>query len=177
MRKEKSKTLNFIHSCIIQKSIILNSNCNFQYGPEEFVVEGTSGNNDNRYASRAIGIYNTENFYDSTSGSWYPTGSAGPSYGSQTTTAINYHNAGHSSHVGAQGHEHYGIPSINPHLESHLNSPSQPLPPMSSFRGNVTTGQQPNNIGQQPNVSSYNMPLQHNLQSDTLVGKALQTVR
>jgi transcription factor 4/12 len=148
------------------------------YVQEEFAVEGPSANNDNRYGtSRPMGMYGSDNFYDAASGSWYPTGSGGPTYGGpQATSSINYHNTGHPSHIGSQGHDHYGIPSINPHLDAHLNnSPSQPLPPMSSFRGNTTTGQ-PSNIVQQSNPSLYNQAIQHNLQSDTLVGKALQTM-
>lgn len=145
----------------------------FQYAPDEFIVEGPS-NNDGRYGNnKAVGgLYGADSFYDTSSGSWYPTAAAGSNYGSQPSPSLSYHNVGPVS----QNHEHYGM-GINTQVDPHLHNP-QPLPPMSSFRGSSNPGQSSNIVHPGPaNPALFNQPLQqHNLQSDTLVGKALQTV-
>lgn len=86
-----------------------------------------------------------------------------------------------------QSHEQQQHYVMSPHLDGpHMSTTPQPLPPMSSFRGGSTNGQ-PNatvsggNSGpSNPNPALYNPSLshhsQHNMQNDTLVGKALQTV-
>lgn len=155
-----------------------------QYGTDEF-VEGPVAADPNRYTSpkgpgggggSGSGIhYGHENFYDAASGSWYsPSGPAG-NYAQSTATGGNYHNVNHTPHMSQQAHEqHYGM---SPHMEApHMSSSTpQPLPPMSSFRGssNGTAVVAPTT-----NPALYNPALshQHNLQNDTLVGKALQTV-
>lgn len=153
-----------------------------QYGQDEF-VEGPV--NDGRYASPKAGVlYQPEQFYDAPSGSWYSTsgGGGGGAYGSQPAPG-NYHNVNHPSHMTQQtsSHEHYGM---SPHMEApHMSTTPQPLPPMSSFRGNSTNGPTTSTVGPAPaNPALYNPSLahhapSHNLQNDTLVGKALQTVR
>jgi len=153
-----------------------------QYGSDEF-AEAPVG--DGRYASPKSGaaIYAPDNFYDAASGSWYSASNSGP-YGPQTTAAGSYHNVNHSSHMSQQGggpsHEHYGM---SPHMVDapHMSTTPQPLPPMSSFRGGSTNG--PTSVGASPSnpAALYNPSLTHhgghgNLQNDTLVGKALQTV-
>lgn len=150
-----------------------------QYGTDEF-VEGPVAADPNRYTSPkgpagGGGVhYAHENFYDSTTGTWYSsTGSSG-SYGQQSTaTGGNYHNVNHTPHMPQQGHEqHYGM---SPHMEApHMSTTPQPLPPMSSFRGSSNGSA----VVPPTNPALYNPTLshQHNLQNDTLVGKALQTV-
>jgi hypothetical protein len=161
-----------------------------QYASDEF-VEGPVGGDPNRYtspkggggggsgsATGAIHHYGHENFYDASSGSWYtPTGSAG-NYAQSTATG-NYHNVNHAPHMSQQGHDqqHYGM---SPHMEtphSHMSTTPQPLPPMSSFRGASSSNGTPV-VAPTTNPSALYPPLghQHNLQNDTLVGKALQTV-
>lgn len=149
-----------------------------QYGSEEF--EGAA--DPNRYSSPkgpgggGGGVhYGHENFYDAASGSWYsPSGSAGGNYAQSTATGGNYHNVNHTPHMSQQGHEqqqHYGM---SPHMEApHMSTTPQPLPPMSSFRGssNGTAVAPTTNPALYPTLSH-----QHNMQNDTLVGKALQTV-
>ncbi|KAL7047130.1 hypothetical protein ACKWTF_002800 [Chironomus riparius] len=144
-----------------------------QYGADEF-VEGppvVNINDPNRYTSpKSSAIYAPENFYDSASGSWYsPAATSGQNY-AQSSTAGNYHNVNHTPHM-AQHESHYGM---SPHIEAppHMSTTPQPLPPMSSFRGS-SNGSTPTT-----NPALYNPTLshQHNLQNDTLVGKALQTM-
>jgi hypothetical protein len=135
-----------------------------QYGGDEFVAEGPV--DANRYAtSKNSGtVYAPENFYDAASGSWYSSGN----YTQNSATQGSYHNVNHTTHMSQQGpHEHY----MSPHV---MDSP-QPLPPMSSFRGNSSNGPA---VPPPSNPALYNPTLnhQHNLQNDTLVGKALQTV-
>lgn len=140
-----------------------------QYGAEEFAVEG-GGPVDGRYTSpKAAGIY-ADSYYDQASGSWYSTTSAGP-YGGPSS---NYHNVAHASHLGPQPHDHYAMsPGVPQHLDpQHMNSP-QPLPPMSSFRGSSNSNGA--SVPPESNPAHYNS--QHSLQNNTLVGKALQTVR
>jgi hypothetical protein len=145
--------------------------------------------NDGRYASpKSGGLYApAENFYDTASGSWYSAsggGGGGPqsSYGPQGSSG-SYHNVNHPSHMTQQAssHEHYGM---SPHMEAppHMSTTPQPLPPMSSFRGGSTNGPTTTAVGPAANPALYNPSLahhapSHNLQNDTLVGKALQTVR
>lgn len=143
-----------------------------QYGADEFVEGPPPVNDPNRYTSpKSSGIYAPDNFYDTASGSWYsPAASSGAANYAQSSTAGNYHNVNHTPHM-AQ-HEHYGM---SPHMEApppHMSTTPQPLPPMSSFRGS-SNGSTP-----ATNPALYNPTLghQHNLQNDTLVGKALQTV-
>lgn len=152
-----------------------------QYGPDDF-VEGPVAD-PNRYTSpkgpgggggNAI-HYGHENFYDAASGSWYsPSGPTG-NYAQSTATGGNYHNVNHTPHMTQQQqHEqHYGM---SPHMEApHMSTTPQPLPPMSSFRGSSNGTA----VAPTTNPALYNPTLghQHNLQNDTLVGKALQTVK
>jgi hypothetical protein len=146
-----------------------------QYAGDEF-VEGPSPVADpNRYTSpKSSGVYAPENFYDASAGSWYSGGAPGNYAQSTSSGAPNYHNVNHAQqqqHMPQQQHDHYGM---SPHIEApHMSTTPQPLPPMSSFRGN-TNGPAPAN-----NPALYNPSIshqQHNLQNDTLVGKALQTV-
>lgn len=146
-----------------------------QYGADEFVEGPVNVNDPNRYTSpKTSGIYAPDNFYDAASGSsWYsPAGSAG-NY-AQSSTAGNYHNVNHTPHMSQ--HEHYGM---SPHMEPpphNMSTTPQPLPPMSSFRGGSSNGSTPSAA----NPAIYNPTIshqqQHNMQNDTLVGKALQTV-
>lgn len=145
-----------------------------QYGADEF-VEGP-GADPNRYTSpkSSGGIYAPDNFYDAASGSWYsPSGSGGNYAQSSTSGGGNYHNVNHATHMTQQqGHEHYGM---SPHMDApHMSTTPQPLPPMSSFRGNSNGP----TVAPPTNPALYNPTIshQHNLQNDTLVGKALQTV-
>lgn len=151
-----------------------------QYGSDEFVEAPADG----RYASpKPNAVYASENFYDASSGSWYPGNGAG-SYNQQQQTSTGYHNV-NPAHLPqqAQSHEHYGM---SPHMESpHLSATPQPLPPMSSFRGPNGNGPSTSTVGA-PNPNLYNSSIpqhhasqqqqQHNITNDTLVGKALQTV-
>lgn len=154
-----------------------------QYAQDEF-VEGQV--NDGRYASpKSAAIYAPDNFYDAATGSWYSAagGGQGPQqYGPQSSSG-SYHNVNHPSHMTQQAssHEHYGM---SPHMEApHMSTTPQPLPPMSSFRGGSTNGPATTSVGPAPtNPAHYNPSLAHHapahgLQNDTLVGKALQTVR
>lgn len=143
----------------------------FQYAPEEFIVEGNPSNDGRFGNNKAVGggLYGADNFYDTSSGSWYPAGASSSNYGSQQSPSLNYHNVGHNN-------EHYGMGGLNPNVDPHLHNP-QPLPPMSSFRGSSNSGQPSNIVHPGPaNPALFNQTIQHNLQSDTLVGKALQTV-
>lgn len=153
-----------------------------QYGTDEF-VEGPV--NDGRYASPKSGaLYAPDNFYDAASGSWYSAsgGGGGGPYGPQSSSG-SYHNVNHPSHMTQQtsSHEHYGM---SPHMDApHMSTTPQPLPPMSSFRGGSSTNGPTTTVGPAPtNPALYNPSLahhapSHNLQNDTLVGKALQTVK
>lgn len=145
-----------------------------QYGSEEF--EGTVDPNRSYTSPKGPsgGIhYGHENFYDAASGSWYSQSGSAGNYAQSTATGGNYHNVNHTPHMSQQGHEqHYGM---SPHMEApHMSTTPQPLPPMSSFRGssNGTV------VAPTTNPALYNPTLshQHNMQNDTLVGKALQTV-
>jgi hypothetical protein len=156
-----------------------------QYGSDEF-AEGPV--NDGRYASpKSAALYAPENFYDAASGSWYSASGGGGgggsgAYGPQSSSG-SYHSVNHPSHMTQQqtsSHEHYGM---SPHMEPpHMSTTPQPLPPMSSFRGGSTNGPATTSVGPAPtNPALYNPTLahhapSHNLQNDTLVGKALQTV-
>lgn len=144
-----------------------------QYASDEFVEAPV---NDGRYAS-------PNSFYDAASGSWYSAAGGGGGSGAYTQSSSgSYHNVNHPSHMSQQtpSHEHYGM---SPHMDSpHMSTTPQPLPPMSSFRGGSTNGPAVSSVGPAPaNSSLYNPSLthhapSHNLQNDTLVGKALQTV-
>lgn len=145
-----------------------------QYGSDEFVEEPV---NDGRFTNqRPSAHYPTDNFYDA---QWYASNGGAP-YAPQTSSG-SYQNVNHPSQMPQQtSHEHFGLSSHtdNPHITP------QPLPPMSSFRGGSTNG---------PAATSGNGPVQvnpvlgystitqhvqpHNIQNDTLVGKALQSVR
>ncbi|CRK92782.1 CLUMA_CG006316, isoform A [Clunio marinus] len=154
-----------------------------QYGSDEF-GEGTI--NDGRFVSPKSGpLYAPENFYDTASGSWYSASGGGSgasgSYVSQQSSG-SYHNVNHPSNMNHQTspHEHYGI---SPHMEApHMSTTPQPLPPMSSFRGGNTNGASTATVAPvSTNPAIYNPTLthhapSHNLQNDTLVGKALQTM-
>ena len=148
-----------------------------QYGADEFVEEPV---NDGRFTSpRAGAHYPPENFYDA---AWYASsgGGGGGAYGPASSGS--YQNVNHPSQIAQQtSHEHYGM---SPHSDApHMSTTPQPLPPMSSFRGGSTNG--PATSGNGPvatnPVLGYNATLaqhaqSHNLQNDTLVGKALQSV-
>jgi hypothetical protein len=149
-----------------------------QYGADEFVEGPVNPADPSRYTSPKSGgsIYAADNFYDAASGTWYSPSAASGNYAQPTAPGGNYHNVNHPSHMSQQGgggHEHYGM---SPHMEApHMSTTPQPLPlpPMSSFRGSS------NGPTQTTNPALYNPTLshqQHNLQNDTLVGKALQTV-
>lgn len=150
-----------------------------QYGADEFVERP---GNDGRYASPKSGaLYAADNFYDAASGSWYSAsgGGSGP-YGPQSTSG-SYHSVNHPSmSQQTASHEHY---NMSPHMEApHMSTTPQPLPPMSSFRGGSTNGPPASSVQAPSNPTLYNSALahhapSHNLQNDTLVGKALQTVR
>lgn len=155
-----------------------------QYGADEFVEGPVNVSTDpNRYTSpksSGSGIYQPDNFYDAATGSWYsPSGSGGGNY-AQSSVGGSYHNVNHAPHMSQQGHEHYGM---SPHMEApqHMSTTPQPLPlpPMSSFRGSSNGPATATQQQQTTNPALYNPTLshqQHNLQNDTLVGKALQTV-
>lgn len=150
-----------------------------QYGSDEFVERPV---NDGRYASPKSGaLYAPDNFYDAASGSWYSAsgGGSGP-YGPQSTSS-SYHSVNHPSmSQQTASHEHY---NMSPHMEApHMSTTPQPLPPMSSFRGGSTNGPPATSVQAPSNPALYNSALthhapSHSLQNDTLVGKALQTVR
>jgi hypothetical protein len=145
-----------------------------QYGADEFVEGPVNPADPSRYTSPKAGgggggVYAADNFYDAASGQWYSPSAASASYAQSTAPGGNYHNV---NHMTQQGHDHYGM---SPHMEApHMSTTPQPLPPMSSFRGSSSNGPT-----QATNPALYNPTLshqQHNLQNDTLVGKALQTV-
>lgn len=136
--------------------------------------------NDGRFASPRTGAhYPPENFYD---GAWpYANSGGGGPYAPQSSSG-SYQNVNHPSQMTQQtSHEHYGMP---PHTDApHMSTTPQPLPPMSSFRGGSTNGPAASGNGPVPTnpVMGYNTTLaqhtqSHNLQNDTLVGKALQSV-
>lgn len=159
-----------------------------QYGSDEFPHDSPVGST--RYASPktgGAGIYQPEPYFDSTGSTWYtPPNSA---YAPQSTPS--YH-VGHTTHL-AQSHDHYAMSPVGvQHMVvdgggGHLGqNRSQTLPPMSSFRGatpSVNQGPQAQNspaMYNQQITHPHNHPhSQHSpaLQNDTLVGKALQTVR
>lgn len=135
--------------------------------------------NDGRFASPRTGAhYPPENFYD---GAWpYANSGGGGPYAPQSSSG-SYQNVNHPSQMTQQtSHEHYGMP---PHTDApHMSTTPQPLPPMSSFRGGSTNGPPASSVQAPSNPALYNSALahhapSHNLQNDTLVGKALQTVR
>lgn len=146
-----------------------------QYGADEFVEGPVNPADPSRYTSPKAGgsggVYAPDNFYDAASGTWYSPSASGGNYAQSTAPGGNYHNV---NHMQQQGHDHYGM---SPHMEApHMSTTPQPLPlpPMSSFRGGSSNGP-----AQATNPALYNPTLshqQHNLQNDTLVGKALQTV-
>lgn len=151
-----------------------------QYGADEF---GEGPVSDGRYASPKSGaLYTPENFYEQASGSWYSAPGSAPGYGPQSS-AGNYHNVNHSSNHMGPGPSHESSHYMSPHMDApHMSTTPQPLPPMSSFRGSTngpttSVGPSPSNPALYANTAALGGHHgQHNLQNDTLVGKALQTV-
>uniref|UniRef100_A0A182SQA1 Uncharacterized protein n=1 Tax=Anopheles maculatus TaxID=74869 RepID=A0A182SQA1_9DIPT len=140
------------------------------YAPEEYTHESpVSGGQ--RYTSPKTGgaLYQPEPYYDSPGGSWYPSSSSG-AYAPHSGTG-GYHNVGHSAHLGGgagggpqHNHDQYAMSPVGvPHMDgSHLSQ-----------------GQNSPAIYNAIAAGHHNQHAQHSpiVQNDTLVGKALQTVR
>ncbi|XP_031633542.1 protein daughterless isoform X3 [Contarinia nasturtii] len=143
------------------------------YGSDEFPHDSPVGST--RYASPKAGgaLYQPEQYFDSTSGTWYSSPSS--AYAPQSS-ASTYHHI--SPHLGPpHGHDHY---SLSPGV-THDGHIQQTLPPMSTFRGTGVSAQ----AGAPHSPVMYNQQLaahhphsQHSpaIQNDTIVGKAMQTM-